>query len=207
MTQIEFILPLLLFATAVIYLGWKFNRPLTAPPPAPKSWSAMRNTASYLAIVLALTALVALVAFEFGPAVKEPKPALLLIVIYAAPAFSLVYFCSVILYVLFLTIGRNTFDADAIRLARDTAISILFSICAAALLYKHLGIVATFTTEKIHALDHLYFSAVTFSTLGYGDFRPSPDARWVAGLHAIIGNIHLGIVVGTVMVALKGRPD
>ena len=119
----------------------------------------------------------------------------------------MIYFCSVVLYVLFLTIGRNTFDADAVRLARDTAISILFSICTAALLYKELGIIATFTPPTIHDLDHIYFSAVTFSTLGYGDFRPSIDARWVAGLHAIIGNIHLGIIVGTVMVALKGRPD
>ena len=188
-------------------MAWVFNMPKPDNSATPQSWSAMRNSASYLALFLAVTALVALVLFDFGPKTDTPKPTLLLVFVYAAPAFSVIYFCSVVLYVLFLTIGRNTFDADAVRLARDTAISILFSICTAALLYKELGIIATFTPPTIHDLDHIYFSAVTFSTLGYGDFRPDVAARWVAGLHAIIGNIHLGIIVGTVMVALKGRPD
>lgn len=33
----------------------------------------------------------------------------------------------------------------------------------------------------------LYFSAVTFTTLGYGDFQPISEMRWLAGLEAFTG--------------------
>ncbi len=42
----------------------------------------------------------------------------------------------------------------------------------------------------------MYFSTVTFSTLGYGDFRPAPEARSYAAFLAVYGNIHLGLLVG-----------
>ncbi len=36
-------------------------------------------------------------------------------------------------------------------------------------------------------LDHLYFSFVTFTTLGYGDFRPVPGLRLLFGFEAFLG--------------------
>ena len=38
----------------------------------------------------------------------------------------------------------------------------------------------------------LYFSTVTFTTLGYGDFQPSTLSRPVAALQALFGYIYLG---------------
>jgi voltage-gated potassium channel Kch len=42
----------------------------------------------------------------------------------------------------------------------------------------------------------IYFSAVTLTTLGYGDVLPtSPPARMMAGLQAMLGQVYLAVVV------------
>lgn len=48
----------------------------------------------------------------------------------------------------------------------------------------------------------LYFSVVTFTTVGYGDFQPAEEARGVAALEAIVGFLFLGFFVGMVVYAL-----
>ncbi len=45
-------------------------------------------------------------------------------------------------------------------------------------------------------LDALYFSIVTWTTLGYGDFSPPPDIRLVAALEAILGFTAFGLLIG-----------
>lgn len=42
----------------------------------------------------------------------------------------------------------------------------------------------------------LYFSIVTWTTLGYGDFTPPQDIRLVAGLEALLGYFTFGTIVG-----------
>jgi hypothetical protein len=42
----------------------------------------------------------------------------------------------------------------------------------------------------------LYFSVVTWTTLGYGDCLPPADIRLVAALEALIGNLLFGTAVG-----------
>lgn len=42
----------------------------------------------------------------------------------------------------------------------------------------------------------LYYSTVTFTTLGYGDFQPVVRLRPIAGIQALIGYGFLGMVVG-----------
>jgi hypothetical protein len=41
-----------------------------------------------------------------------------------------------------------------------------------------------------------YFSIVTWTTLGYGDYQPAPALRLLAGLEALLGYIFLGLIVG-----------
>lgn len=83
---------------------------------------------------------------------------------------------------------------NALRLFNNTIISSSLTICVFALWYRILGMNPSGT-----ALDALYFSAVTFSTLGYGDFAPSPNARVFAAVQAILGNLHLGFIVGSTL--------
>lgn len=44
-----------------------------------------------------------------------------------------------------------------------------------------------------------YFSVVTFTTLGYGDFQPSEPARLLAALEAMLGYVYLGLLVGAAL--------
>ena len=44
---------------------------------------------------------------------------------------------------------------------------------------------------------------VTFSTLGYGDFSPVPSGRIMAALQGLLGNLHLGLLAGSVFLALS----
>lgn len=44
--------------------------------------------------------------------------------------------------------------------------------------------------------DSLYFSIVTFTTLGYGDIQPVPAGRLLAAFQALSGYIYLGLGIG-----------
>ena len=139
----------------------------------------------------------------FSGLFSGPAPFSYVILIWGLWGASLGYFFWVVPYVLYLNIQSDTYDADAVRLARDTLVSIGFSLSSTALLFQHLGLAGEPVTGPG---DYLYFAAVTFSTLGYGDFRPDDGAKAVAAITAMIGNLHLGIIVGTVLVSLRNGP-
>lgn len=45
-------------------------------------------------------------------------------------------------------------------------------------------------------LDDFYFSAVTFTTLGYGDILPATDTlKMVCASEALVGGLSLGLIV------------
>ncbi len=51
----------------------------------------------------------------------------------------------------------------------------------------------------------LYFSVVTWTTLGFGDLTPTPAIRPVAALQALLGYVFLGVLVGSVGELLKTK--
>lgn len=70
-----------------------------------------------------------------------------------------------------------------------------------ALVYKAFGIIDTYTNEPIQPdwLNSIYFSVVTWTTLGYGDFKPTNELKvWVMA-EALMGYIFMGIVVAKVL--------
>ena len=102
-----------------------------------------------------------------------------------------------------IRLRSNLFVVAPLRLLRDVAISIFYAIVAFAVYYHATGIIPTFNTESdVTSLDALYFSTVTFSTLGYGDFRPSPDARIMASAQALLGTVHIGMIVGAAFLTI-----
>lgn len=162
--------------------------------PGSTQGSRIRNLFSYWALfcigVLSCEAI-----FEplTGPFIKAS---------WAGPFFSIAavtYFIIVVVGVIFVVSKKA--GIDSLRLARDGMISIVLTILAFSIWYRHLGITletsCTAVTPSASIGDSIYFSAVTFSTLGYGDFRPCQNARLIAALQAIIGNLHLGLIVGT----------
>lgn len=108
------------------------------------------------------------------------------------------------------------------RLLRDTSVSAVFTTAAFALLYRYIGLdgagldgaaldfgpCRALQERPSGPLDQLYYSLVTFSTLGYGELTL---CRWrlVSAVQATLGNLHLGIFVGAAFyyLATPGRAE
>ncbi len=54
--------------------------------------------------------------------------------------------------------------------------------------------------------DALYFSIVTWTTLGYGDILPRADIHLVAGLEGLLRYLLFGLIVGLLADSLKPQP-
>jgi hypothetical protein len=121
----------------------------------------------------------------------------LLLIGWVCSIWSLGYF----LYVVLL-IGFYVANTKAQRLFLDSLISAGLMVFSSALLFQSYGIIGP-NSDPILNRDVVYFAAVTFSTLGFGDFRPSPDARLIAASVAILGNLHLAVLVGAVFRSMR----
>lgn len=55
----------------------------------------------------------------------------------------------------------------------------------------------------------IYFSLVTWTTLGYGDYQPSLELQMLAGMQAVLGIVFFGLAVGLVAtkIAQKERAN
>ncbi len=58
-----------------------------------------------------------------------------------------------------------------------------------------LDLSASLTKNIYHLLDTIYFSIVTFTTLGYGDIAPQGFSRFLAATEALIGSFTLALFV------------
>ncbi|MBR9867550.1 MAG: two pore domain potassium channel family protein [Oceanospirillales bacterium] len=70
-----------------------------------------------------------------------------------------------------------------------------------ALVYKSFGLIDTSTNEQVTPswLNSIYFSVVTWTTLGYGDFKPvEPVKIWVI-VEALMGYVYMGLLVGKLL--------
>ena len=74
-------------------------------------------------------------------------------------------------------------------------------------LYASLYTILPFGTGErgLSRFDSLYFSSVTFTTLGYGDIRPVSITKAVASLEAMTGMLYAVMLIGY-LVALLRRP-
>jgi hypothetical protein len=85
-------------------------------------------------------------------------------------------------------------------------LSIVSVILAFAALYAFAGITNT-NTDSItkDKFDALYFSIVTWTTLGYGDFVPTPEMRMVAAAQAIIGYVSMAFFIALYINLFKSK--
>ena len=84
-------------------------------------------------------------------------------------------------------------------------VTMLLIIAYFAVVYKAFGIIDSTTNEKVSPTwkDAFYFSIVTWTTLGYGDFRPVDDLKpWVM-VQAMMGYLYMGLFVGKLLVVFK----
>ena len=125
----------------------------------------------------------------------------LLLVAHLNVAASLTYFFFLVVFIVALT--PPDFRPNPQRLFVDSLTSVAFNVVAFSLIYRFYGLRLPAEDKIASNWDHLYFSAVTFSTLGFGDFTPEPNSRILASFEAILGNIHLGILVGAAFLAIN----
>jgi len=81
---------------------------------------------------------------------------------------------------------------------------ILITIYCFSNIYIELGIIFNENPSK-EFKDTIYFSTVTWTTLGYGDFRPSEEARIWAATESMLGYIYMGILVGLLITGLTPK--
>ncbi|WP_192931292.1 potassium channel family protein [Gemmobacter serpentinus] len=168
--------------------------------------SKARNVMSFLAIFWSLGILAEICAAALGwPIFLSDRWSFALALLWLLGA--VIVFYHVCIGVIFLHSEARPILAG--RLLRDTAISASFTVTSFALAYRYVGVSGRgidgqrlcFVPETMDCvtgpLDHLYFSLVTFSTLGYGDVTL---LRWrlLSAIEALLGNLHLGIFVGAV---------
>jgi hypothetical protein len=83
------------------------------------------------------------------------------------------------------------------------------AIWSHALLYQGIGLSMPLdehgNPEALDYADALYFSIVTFSTLGYGDIQPKEHFRLLSALQALYGYLYLGLMVGLLANVVSNR--
>lgn len=93
---------------------------------------------------------------------------------------------------------------------RESNLLIILLFTAADLIVFFAGIYRGFGLKGNDCIDWstaLYFSAVTWTTLGYGDYQPKPELHLVAAFQAILGYLHLGLIVAILANLIKSSKD
>lgn len=171
-------------------------RILFAYEPWARRGSAVRKVVSRI-IVYVCCCLLIEAGWSHALGQAQPFPVVAVIL----STLSVTFFSYALVYVPLQT--SDTFHLVTRRVLATTLVSSVFVIMSFALLYRWLGLNGPAPKA---ALDYVYFSAVTFSTLGFGDFSPAETVgRLAAALQALLGNLHLAIIVATIFLRMSRR--
>ena len=94
---------------------------------------------------------------------------------------------------------RDRFDyRDVAGFALVALVTLATIIGCFAVIYRQLGLSGT------EGITHdpwvcLYFSVITWTTVGYGDFAPAPNSRPFAALEAMVGYVCMALLTAVVI--------
>lgn len=112
-------------------------------------------------------------------------------------------FCGVFMWSLFSTLQRiYGNDGNLWKELGMTSLNVFLFLLIFSAIYYEVGIVDTTLDGNPITQDFwacCYYSIITFTSTGYGDFRPQGIARVLASLHALIGYLVLGLMASTSM--------
>jgi hypothetical protein len=72
-------------------------------------------------------------------------------------------------------------------------------------IFEVIGIRGAENTVTHHLLDALYFSIVTWTTTGYGDYSPIGPGRWLACSEALVGTAFNGLALASIIYHMNLR--
>ncbi|MEL6947140.1 MAG: potassium channel family protein, partial [Pseudomonadota bacterium] len=76
------------------------------------------------------------------------------------------------------------------------AVQAVLTVVIFAGIYDAFGLTSAESDSRVR--DAIYFSTVTWTTLGYGDLQPPEAMRLVAAFQAVLGYIYLGSLVAII---------
>lgn len=102
-----------------------------------------------------------------------------------------------------------------IRLAIDykfkhfafSTVGLVGIIISFAIIYMASGAMQDSKHVELNFTDAVYFSIVTWTTLGYGDFTPTTDARLFTAVEALIGYFFTAVIVGVLITSIARTLD
>jgi len=105
---------------------------------------------------------------------------------------------AVVLIVTYFPVVAKTGSHQLFYYLWDLSLHAALLIVIYALIYKRIGLLSG--GEAItEPLDFLYFSIVTWTTLGYGDIVPVSGARMFAASEAVCGYVFMGLYLAIVL--------
>lgn len=118
-------------------------------------------------------------------------------------------FCGIFMWSLFSTLqriygGYGNLWAELVM----TAFNVSLFLLTFSAIYYEVGIVDTTLDGNPITKDFwacCYYSVITFTSTGYGDFRPQGIARALASLHTFIGYLVLGLMASTLMSVVQWK--
>jgi ion channel len=117
-------------------------------------------------------------------------------------------------FLVYLLLGVAIFltrRINAVQSAIFTVLSLSFLITlllAFAFVYRKLGLVSSNRHRTTDPIVCLYFSIITWTTVGYGDFTPSPEARLFAAGEALLAYIFMAVLIaGFLHLLARFRPE
>lgn len=133
---------------------------------------------------------------------------LMILALFASDGFKdswvLGLFVAVLCFVVSVWVFQSYFDDRINNVLAWGAILLNFFMLIIVFAAVHHGIGIVFAgadldpkAMEIGFSDAVYFSIVTITTLGYGDFQPSNDLRLIAAVEAVFGYIYLGFFVAS----------
>jgi hypothetical protein len=75
-----------------------------------------------------------------------------------------------------------------------------------AYIFTGLGLVGPDGNVSTDSSTALYFSIITWTTVGYGDFRPTSDSRVFAAIEALLGTIFLSLFIAGIIHCANNFP-
>ena len=115
-------------------------------------------------------------------------------------------------YTFFGTAAACSLGIALLLISRDLGVAMgaliltiqaLFFIIICGAMYSAYDLVPEL--ENPMPLDGLYFSIVTWTTLGYGDIKPPHQLRLLSAFQALMGYLYFGLIVGSVSTLISRK--